>query len=130
MLNLLLNNSLVVLVNYYALNQEAEQLKVLDRLTHIFDQLDIEEDTTFIWGGEFNMIFYIDPDADGGSPKLYIKSVSKLLSVMSQIYLCDIYRANNPDSRRFTWQKKSPFKQRRLDFFFSYLIVFKIILNL
>ena len=36
-LNLMLNNSPVVLINYYAPNQEAEQLKVLDRLTHILD---------------------------------------------------------------------------------------------
>ena len=66
------------------------------------------------------MILDIDLDADGGSPKLYIKSVSKLLSVMSEIDLCDIYRVRNPDSRRFTWRRKSPFKQRRLDFFLVY----------
>ena len=118
-LNLLLNNSPVVLINFYAPNQEAEQLKVLDRLTHILDQLDIAQVTIFIWGGDFNMAFDIDLDADGGSPKLYIKSVSKLLSVMSEIDLCDIYRVRNPDSRRFTWRRKSPFKQRRLDFFSS-----------
>ena len=116
-LNLLLNNNPVVLINYYAPNQEAEQLKVLDRLTHILDQLDIGQDTTFIWGGDFNMIFDIGLDADGGFPKMYIKSVSKLLSVMSEIDLCDIYRVGNRDSRHFTWRRKSPFKQIRLDFF-------------
>ena len=73
-LNLMLNNSPVVLINYYAPNQEAEQLKVLERLTHILDQLDIAQDTTFIWVGDFNMIFDIYLDADGRSPKLYIKS--------------------------------------------------------
>ena len=36
---------------------------------------------------------------------------------MSEIDLCDVYRVRNPDSRRFTWRRKSPFKQRRLDFF-------------
>ena len=117
MINLLLNSSPVVLINYYAPNQEAEELKVLDRLTHILDQLDIAQDTTFIWGGDFNIILDIDQDADGGSPKLYIKSVSKLLSVMSEIDLCDIYGVRNPDSRHFTWRRKSLFKQRRLDFF-------------
>ena len=116
-LNLLLNNSPVVLINYYDPNQEAEQLKVLDRLTHILEQLNITEDTTFIWGGDFNMIFDIELDADGESAKLYIKSVSKLLSVMSEIDLCDIYRVRNPDGRRFKWRRKSPFKQRRPDFF-------------
>ena len=64
-LNLLSNNSPVVRINYHALNQEAELLKVHDRLTHILDQLDIAQDTTFIWGGDFNMIFDLDLDADG-----------------------------------------------------------------
>ena len=45
-LSLLLNNSPVVLINYCAPNQEAEQLKVLDRLTHILDQLDITQNTS------------------------------------------------------------------------------------
>ena len=119
----------MVLVNYYASNQEAEQLKVLDKLTHIFDQLDIAEYTTFIWGGDFNIIFYIDLVGDGGCPKLYVKSVSELLSLMSEINPCGIYRVRNPDCRRFTWRIKSRFKQRRLDFCW-FLIAFKIILNL
>ena len=69
-LNLLLNNSPAVLINYYAPNQEAEQLMVFDHLTYILDQLDIAQDTVFIWGGgDFNMTFDIDLDADGGSPK-------------------------------------------------------------
>ena len=116
-LNMMLNSSPVVLFNYYAPNQEPEQLKVLERLTHILDQLDIAQNTTFMWGGDFNMMFDIDLDADGGSPKLYIESVSKLLSVMSEIDLCDIHRVKKPDSKRFTWRRKSSFKQRRLDFF-------------
>ena len=65
MLNLMLNNSPVVLINYHAPNQEAEQLKVLDHVTHILDQLDIAQDIIFIWGGDFNMTFDTDLDADG-----------------------------------------------------------------
>ena len=36
---------------------------------------------------------------------------------MSENDLCDIYRLRNPDIRRFTWRRKTPFKQRRLHFF-------------
>ena len=50
-------------------------------------------------------------------PKLKIKSLSKLLSMMSENDLCDIYRIRNPEVKRFTWRRKSPFKQRRLDCF-------------
>ena len=53
----------------------------------------------------------------GGPPQLYIKLVAKLLSMMSENDLCDIFRTRNPDSRRFTWRRKTPFLQRRLDYF-------------
>ena len=116
-LNVLLDSVPFILVNYYAPNYETDQLKLLEELRHIFDQLDTAENTTLIWGGDFNIIFDTYLDADGGTPKLYVKSVSKLLSLMSENDLCDIYRLRNPDIRQFTWRRKTSFKQRRLDFF-------------
>ena len=107
----------MILVNYYAPNYETEQVKLFEDLTGIFDLLNISENTKFIWGGDFNLTFDINLDADGGSPKLYIKSTSKLLSMMSENDLRDIYRIRNPDNRRFTWGRKTPIKQRRLDYF-------------
>ena len=68
-----------------------------------------------IWGGDFNLFFDVNLDVEGGSPKSKIKSLSKLLSMMSENDLCDIYRIRNPGAKRFTWCRKSPFKQRRLD---------------
>ena len=54
-LDVLIDNNPVILVNYYAPNVESEQLKVLDELAHIFNQLQTSENTTFIWGGDFNL---------------------------------------------------------------------------
>ena len=51
----LIDNNPVIQVNYYALNVESDQLKVLDELAHIFNQLQTSENTTFIWGGHFNL---------------------------------------------------------------------------
>ena len=82
---MLIDNNPVIMVNYYAPNIESEQLKVLDELGHIFNQLQISENTTLIWGGDFNLFFDVDLDAEGGSPKLKIKSLSKLLSMMSEM---------------------------------------------
>ena len=31
--------------------------------------------------------------------------------------LCDIHRIRNPEIKRFTWRRKTPFIQRRLDYF-------------
>ena len=116
-LNVLLDSVPFIPVNYYAPNYETDQLKVLEELSLIFDQLDTAENTTLIWGGNFNTIFIPSIDIDRVTPKLYVKSVSKLLSLMSENDLCDIYRLRNPDIRQFTSRRKTPFKQRRLDFF-------------
>ena len=116
-LYVLIDNDPVILVNYYAPNVESEQLKLLDELNYIFNSFEIAENTVFIWGGDFNMIFDTTLDVDGGFPKLKINSLSKILLMMSENDLCDIFRVRNPDTRRFSWRRKTPFKQRRLDFF-------------
>ena len=36
---------------------------------------------------------------------------------MSENDLCDIFRVRNPEMKRYTWHRKTPFKQRRLDYF-------------
>ena len=65
-LNLLIDGSPVILVNYYVPNNEADQVKLLNDLTHVFDELEITGNTRFLWGGDFNTIFDISLDADGG----------------------------------------------------------------
>ena len=65
-LNLLIDGSPVILVNYYVPNNEADQVKLLNDLTHVFDELEITANTRFLWGGDFNTIFDISLDADGG----------------------------------------------------------------
>ena len=64
-LNTLIEDSPVVLINYYAPNEEEDQLKVLDDLNHILDNIDISEDTVLVWDGDFNLIFNIGLDSDG-----------------------------------------------------------------
>ena len=83
-LDALADHNPVILVNYYAPNIETDLIKVLDEITHIFDKIETSENTTFIWGGDFNLVFDINLDTDGGLPRLKVKSVSKLLSIMSE----------------------------------------------
>ena len=94
-LNVLIDNNPIVLVNYYAPNNEAEQVKILEELNRIFDTFDNHEDTKYIWGGDFNTILNTHLDADGGSPAIKIKSAAKLLSMMSDNDLCDIFHIRN-----------------------------------
>ena len=98
-LDLEFDNCLFILINYYAPNDEYRQLQVLKEIGDNLDRLDFKENTKFIWGGDFNVIFDEKLDADGGNPKLKDKSITKIISMMSGNDLCDIYKVRNPQSR-------------------------------
>ena len=106
-----------ILVKYYAPNEEGGQIPVLSTINEIIQNLETEEDTTTIWEGDFNLFFDVQLDADRGSPKFKLNSVCKLVRTMSEKDLCDIYRLCFPYEKRFTWRRKPPIKQRRLDHF-------------
>ena len=57
---------------------------------------------TIVWEGEFNLVFASFLDADGGKPQLIMNSLTKLLSIMSERDLCDLYIVRHSDTRRFT----------------------------
>ena len=105
------------MINYYAPNVEGAQITVLSEINDIINNLVLEEDTTILWGGDFNSFFDVKLDADGGSPQIKEKSICKLITMMSQFDLCDIFRVRHPNEMRFTWRQKNPFKQQRLDHF-------------
>ena len=66
---------------------------------------------------EFNVIFHGKVDAGGENPKLKDKYITKIISMMSENDLCDIYRVRNSQSRRHTWRCQTPLIQQRLDYF-------------
>ena len=84
------------MINYYAPNVEGAQITVLSEINDIINNLVSEEDTTILWGGDFNSFFDVKFDADGGSPQLKEKSICKLITMMSQFDLCDIFRVRHP----------------------------------
>ena len=48
------------------------------------DNIDTSEDTVLVWDGDFNLVFDIGLDADGGSPKLKLKSICKV-SILNNV---------------------------------------------
>ena len=90
----------------------------MSEINDIISNLGFEEDTIILWGVDFNsflMLNYLD--ADGGSPQLKEKSICKLITMMSQFGLCDIFRVRHPNEKRFTWKQKNQFIQKRLNHF-------------
>ena len=110
-------SSSLILINYYATNEEGQQVQILTEIRDILEKMKLEEDTQLIRGGDFNPFFDCKLDADGGNPKLNVQSITKLVSMMSENNLCDISRVHNPEMKCCTWHRKEPFIQRGFDHF-------------
>ena len=77
-LKCIIEDSPYLLINFYNANRLNEQLKALKNLNSIISGIELESDTTIIFGGDFNIIYHIKLDADGGSPSLKLSCVSEL----------------------------------------------------
>ena len=75
----------------------------------------MEQDHSFIVGGDFDIILYHVLDGQGGKSKR--KDSGKIVEDMSaELDSVDIWRIRNPAVKRFTWRQKKPILQRRLDY--------------
>ena len=75
-----------------------------------------ETDYTIICG-DFNVVLNPEKDTQNYKHLNNPRSRQRLLNTIDQFGLVDIYRYINPESRRYTWRKRQPIKQARLDFF-------------
>ena len=49
----------ILFVNYYAPpNDESTQVQTLSETCDIIDKMELEQDMTIVWGGNFNLFFY------------------------------------------------------------------------
>ena len=72
----IINESNVVIVNYYAPNDEPSQVETLTKIDRHIRSLKLEDSTTFLFRGDFNMYFDTKLDADGGNPRLKVNSLT------------------------------------------------------
>ena len=100
-------------VNLYAPNKINEQSTLFDEVSEELDNFCLAEDCNIIMGGDFNVIFDIDLDGNGGNPKR--KEALKCIdNICLANDLVNIWRIRNPNVKRFTWRQKTMI-QRRLD---------------
>ena len=81
-----IQDSSVILINCYAPSVEGAKITFLSEINDIINNLVLEEDTTILWGGDFNSFLDVKLDADRGS-QLKEKSICKLITMMSQFDL-------------------------------------------
>ena len=68
----------------------------------------------------FQLIFDSLTETEGGNPILKKRSLTKIIKILQNYDLCDIWRIRNLKTKRFTFRQKhfSGLIQRRLDYFF------------
>ena len=103
------------IVNIYAPTQEktVEQLEYLKIIEQMLDEF---PESQFIMGGDFNIIQ--NPILDKFKPKTEEPSTNAkyLEGIKKEYHLGDIWRILNPQLKRFTWRRRNPLQQSRLDF--------------
>ena len=108
-----------LLINCYNANTEKDQLDVLNLLMSMLDGHDVDGDCKTILGGDFNLIFDTNLDCSGGNPSLKKHSIALLIKILDRLNLCDIFRVRFPQLKRFTFHRRNPRIQRRLDYLFT-----------
>ena len=84
----------------------------------LLENHDTDGDCQTILSGDFNVIFDTILDASGGNPSLKKKTIAKLISITEMLDTCDAFRIRHPKLQRFSFRRKNPSLQRRLDYIF------------
>ena len=107
-----LDNNRLTLVNLYGPNDDSPAF-----YEHIMNQVDAFGNDYVVMCGDFNLVQ--DPDKDYYNYKHINnrKAHKKILEIKENYNLFDPFREIYPDLKRYTWRRKRPIQQARLDFF-------------
>ncbi len=85
-----------------------------DNISNAIDEIN---NGNYIICGDFNLV--LDPDLDYHNYKTVNNKEArdKVLEIIQEKYMIDPFRENNPVMKRYTWRRRHPFQQARLDFF-------------
>lgn len=101
----------VTLINIYGPN--ADNPGFYEKVKDTFLNLDNDY---FILCGDFNLVLNPEVDTFNYCNINNPKAREKVLDIMKDLQLVDYYKILHPDRRIYTWRKKNPLKQSRLDY--------------
>ena len=67
--------------------------------------------------GDFNLAMNFDIDCFNYRHRNNVNASDKVVDMMHNLDLLDVWRELNPDTRRYTWRRSTPCQQSRFDFF-------------
>ena len=109
----------MILGNIYSPTRDKEQVQCdffleLDRVLSTL----AEDGYKILMGGDFNVLMNMALDYFGSRIVTKTKSRDVLMGIMDKFDLIDIWRKRNPNKKQFTFRKKNPVVQTRLDYIF------------
>ena len=112
LVDLTVDNNRFTLVSLYGPNNDCPMF-----FESLFAEAYALNNTSVIFCGDFNIVQ--DPNLDYFNYKNInnAKSRLKLTELKHQYNMIDPFRDLYPDMKRYTWRRKNPLKQARLDFF-------------
>ena len=118
LLDMTVHNQRFTLVNLYGPNADNPNFYL-----EIFKKIEEIGNTEFIICGDFNLI--LDPEKDCTNYKNVNnpRAREKLLEFIESNNLTDPFRENHPEVKWYSWRKRNPLKQARLDFFLTSEII-------
>ena len=109
------NPDYILLVGVYgpAIDNQNEKCNFLDCLNNV---LACHANDFTIIAGDFNIkIGRLDSDRDNFSDT---RAGEKLRGILNEFSLQDAWRIQHPTERSYTWRRKNPFQQSRIDYIF------------
>ena len=103
---------LLTLANLYAPNMDDPIF-----FNKVFNHLKDFKCEEIILGGDFNLVLNVEKDKKGGLLRTHQKALAVVNQACEEFNLTDIWRILNPESQRYTWRRRKPEIQCRLDFF-------------
>ena len=105
-------NNRITIVNIYGPNTDSPNFyKHIERKIHEIDNNKV------IILGDFNLVLDVEKDTYNYKHINNPQARKTVLNMMENNNLSDPFREIHPDVRQYTWRKRNPIKQSRLDFF-------------
>ena len=99
-----IDSEILILINIYNANTETEQLSTLIQLNDML--INVKNiNKNIILGGDFNMHFDSKLETKSGKPVLKKQSIAKMVELLENFDLCDIWHIRNLKKRRFTFRQ-------------------------
>ena len=92
-----LNGTNFLLINFYNSNTGSEQLYTFSTLQKLLEKADDYNQKNIVFGGDFNLIFDCKFNASRLNPILKKKCPAKLIEIKGSLYSCDIWRIRSPN---------------------------------